>query len=142
MLDPAELPAEISEKLSKSIPEIKRIHKSPTGIVGSFLEKIFQLPELQLPTPPRSSTFRSHAVLHQCHKFSPKQLIVYLVSINKQIPKPYEILRCHSGTSESDVKLFFQRMEFFPRHYYFLEVNLLPTNLQEVLKYFQNGTVN
>ena len=103
---------------------------APTEIVGSFLDKLFQL---ELPTPPpHSSAFRSHAVLHQCHKFSPKQLIVYLVSINKQIPQPYEILHCHSGTTKSDVKLFFQRMEFFPRHYYFLEVNRLPTKLQEV----------
>ena len=107
--------------------------EAPTEIVGYFLDKLFQFPGLELPTPPpHSSTFRSHAVLHQCHKFSPKQLIMYLVSINEQIPKPYEILRCHSGTTESDVKIFIQRMKFFPRHYYFLEINKLPTKLQEV----------
>ena len=106
---------------------------APTEIVGSFLDKLFQFPGSELPIPPpHSSTFRSHAVLHQCHKFSPKQLIVYLVSINEQIPQPYEIFQCHYSTIESDVKLFFQRMAFFPRHYYFLEVNNLPSKVQEV----------
>ena len=106
---------------------------APTEIIGSFLDKLFHFPRSQLPTPPsHSSTFRSHAVLHQCHKFSPKQLIAYLVSINEQIPQPYEIFHCRSGISECDVKLFFQRMTFFPRHYYFLEVNKLTSKLQEV----------
>ena len=106
---------------------------APTEIVGLFLNKLFHFPGLELPTPPlHSSTFRSHAVLHQCHKFSPKQLIAYLVSINEQIPQPYEIFQCHFGTIECDVKLFFQRMTFFPRHYYFLEINKLSSKLQEV----------
>ena len=110
--------------------EMEDIPKSPTEKVGSFL---FQFLGLEiLPPPPHSSRFHSHAVLHQCHKFSPKQLIVYLVSINEQIPQPYEILRCHFGTTESDIKLFFQRIEFFPRHYYILEVNKIPSKLQEV----------
>ena len=106
------------------------VRGAPTEIVGTFLDKLFQF-QLLTP-PPHSSTFRSHVVLHQCHKFSPKQLIVYLVSINEQIPQPYEIFQCHYSTLESDVKLFFQRMTFFPRHYYFLEVNKLSSKLQEV----------
>ena len=106
---------------------------APTEVVGSFLDKLFQFPRLQLPTPPpHNSTFHSHAVLHQCHKFSPKQVIMYLVSINEQIPQPYEILQCHFDITENDVKVFFQRIIFFPRHYYFLEVNKLPSKLQEV----------
>ena len=123
--------------LSNSVGAIE----APTDVVGLFLDKLFQSLELQLPTPPpHSSDFCSHAVLHQCHKFSPKQLIVYLVSINDQTPKPYEILRCHSGTTESDVKLFFQRIGFFCRHYYFVEINKLPSKLQEV-NYQQNNAI-
>ena len=115
---------------------------APTEIVGSLLDKLFQFPGSQFPTPPPYiSSFHSHAILHQCHKFSPKQLIMYLVSINEQIPKAYEILRCHSGTTESDVKLFFQRIGFFCRHYYFVEINKLPSKLQEVI-YLQNNTIN
>ena len=107
----------------------------PTEIVGSFLNTLFQFPGLQLPLslPHHISTY--HAVLHQCHNFSPKQLIVYLASINEQLPKSYEIFRCHSGTTESDIKLMFQRIEFFPIHYYFLEVNTLSSELQEVYNY-------
>ena len=106
----------------------------PTEIVGSFLDALFQFPGLQLPLPPPQhiSTYHNHAVLHQCLKFSPKQLMVYLASINEQLPKSYEIFRCHSDITESDIRLMFQRIEFFPRHYYFLEVNKLPSELQEV----------
>ena len=122
-----------SMKLAAAPTKIKEVPKSPTEKVGSFLDHLFQILGLEIMhPPPHSSRFHSHAVLHQCHKFSPKQLIMYLVSINEQIPKPYEILRCHSGTTESDVKIFFQRIEFFPRHYYVLEVNKIPSKLQEV----------
>ena len=107
----------------------------PTEIVGSFLNTLFQFPGLQLPLPPSHHISTYHAVLHQCHKFSPKQLIVYLASINEQLPKSYDIFRCHSDTTESDIKLMFRRIEFFPRYYYFLEVNTLPSELQEVYNY-------
>ncbi|XP_019859705.1 PREDICTED: uncharacterized protein LOC109587936, partial [Amphimedon queenslandica] len=77
--------------------------------------------------------FHSFAVLHQCHKFTVKHLIQALYSINCQFPKCYELLRCHSGTTLNDIQLFFQRIEFFPRHYYFLQVDQLNSKLQESL---------
>ena len=80
---------------------------------------------------PCSSNFRSYAILHQCRNYSPHDLIQYLYSINEQI-QVYEILHCHSQTTVADVQLFLQRIEYFPRHYYFLQVDLLSSKLQEV----------
>lgn len=104
---------------------------SPTEVVGFLLDRIFP-PNSTLPPPVCVTSYRSLAVLHECHKYTPKQLIQYLYSINGQIPKSYELLRCHSDIDIDDLNFFFQRIEYFPRHYFLLQVDLLSSKLQEV----------
>ncbi|XP_019857334.1 PREDICTED: uncharacterized protein LOC109585637 [Amphimedon queenslandica] len=104
--------------------------ETPTGVVGLYLYEVFKSVVISKPI---EKDFRSFAVLHQCHKFTVKHLIQGLYSINSQFPKCYELLRCHSGTTLNDIQLFFQRIEFFPRHYYFLQVDQLNSKLQESL---------
>ena len=103
---------------------------SPTEIVGIYLDKVFQSVVFQ--SKPIRRDFHNFAVLHQCQKFTANHLIKCLYSINGCFPKCYELLRCHSGTTLSDIQLFFQRIEFFPQHYYFLQVDQLNSKLQEV----------
>lgn len=108
--------------------ELLEIMESPTKTVGIFLDKLC----IEL-SPPCSTDFRSLAVLHQCHNFKPNQLIKYLYFLNnKQIPKSYEILRCHPETTLSEIHFFFQRIECFPRQYFFLQVDILSSKVQEV----------
>ena len=83
---------------------------------------------------PYTSTFRSYAMLHQCHNYSSLQLIQYLYTVNEKMPKPYQILQCSSMTTMADVHLFLQRVEYFPQHYYFLQIDLISSKLQEVYK--------
>lgn len=117
-------------------------HGSPTEMVGSYLDTVFQSPTealntkklaaLSQPSANLGKDFHSFAVLHQCQKFTCKQLIQCLYSISGQFPKCYQLLRCHSGMTARDLKLFFQRIDFFPRCYFFLQVDKLSPKLQEV----------
>ena len=72
------------------------------------------------------------AFLHQLHGVTEKNILMYIIALYKRIPKPFELLRCHSETSKEDVELFLQRVRIFPSIYVVVEVNLLPTYLQEV----------
>ena len=103
---------------------------SPTEIVGSYLDNVLKSSVISQPCG--SNDFRSFAVLHQCQKFTSKHLIQCLYSINGHFPKCYELLRCHSGTTVNDIQLIFQRIQFFPQHYYFLQIDRLSSKLQEV----------
>ena len=92
-----------------------------------------------------SSNNYSTGNIHQLPAASTKELIVYVISICRRftqstfsheetffVPQSYEILKCHPKTTEAEIMLFLQRIVYFPRNYIVIEVNVLPSLLQEV----------
>ena len=105
-----------------------------------------------------SKNYKSTGNIHQLPAASTKELIVYVISICRRfsqstfspeetfivpqstfspeetffVPQSYEILRCHPKTTEAEIMLFLQRIVHFPRNYIVIEVNVLPSLLQEV----------
>ena len=92
-----------------------------------------------------SKNYKSTGNIHQLPAASIKELIVYVISICRRfpqsrfspeetffVPQSYEILRCHPKTTEAEIMLFLQRIVHFPRNYIVIEVNVLPSLLQEV----------
>ena len=89
--------------------------------------------------------YKSTGNIHQLPAASTKELIVFVISICRRftqstfspeetffVPQSYEILRCHPKTTEAEMMLFLQRIVYFPRNYIVIEVNVLPSLLQEV----------
>ncbi len=73
-------------------------------------------------------------VLHRAPKYNQNQLIRLVIGIYGGPPQAFQLLRCHSTTSEQDLRLFIKRILKHPGHQYVcLEVNCLPHQLQEVL---------
>ena len=87
-----------------------------------------------LPVISSSDHYKSTGNIHHLPAASTKELIVYLISICETVPQSYEILRCHGSTAEAEIMQFLQRIVYFPRNYIVIEVNVLPSLLQEVKK--------
>ena len=105
---------------------------SPAECVGAYLDMVFENKELSLSSGEISHLYRSNAVVHECHNYDSEQLIKYLFMLYERIPESYEILSCTPHTTKDDIELFFQRIEYFPRHYSLLKVDELSSSLQEV----------
>ena len=105
---------------------------SPAECVGAYLDMAFKSEEFSLSSGEISHFYHSSAVVHECHNYNSEQLIKYLFMLYERIPESYEILNCTSHTTKDDIKLFFQRIEYFPRHYSLLKVDELSSSLQEV----------
>lgn len=113
-------------------------------VVGTFLSELFKTIGVSAQSPSRrrpAGSASSHTtlpqsthVLHSCCGFSQNQLVRLIISIYGGIPEPFEVFRCHSTTTEEELRLFLnpKRPTRHPFQYLMLEVNNLQYQLQEV----------
>lgn len=121
----------------------------PVIIIGEFLNHLFEghnlpcryhfsshLLDIASPTLAR----KLQNIVHFCPGYSQCDLIKIIVDIyDDHIPESFEVLHCHSHTSEEDISQFMKRTKYFPGKYLFLEVNKLPYELQEVQRAKNNN---
>lgn len=120
--------------------------KSPMQVVGHFLNLLLQdhaLPRRcstkdlhSLPRHQRGATpyqFQAQP-LYYCPSPSYSQLdfLCLILGVFSGLPEAYQVLRCHSNTTEEELSLFLKRVEQRHTHYLMLDVNKLPFKLQEV----------
>lgn len=71
--------------------------------------------------------------LHYTPGFDESQLLTTILGIYKGIPKSFEFFRCSPDTTETELRLFVERVTvWIHRTYMMFGVNKLPLHLQEV----------
>ena len=116
-------------------------------VVGQFLDVLFtnhtlpcrssslQQRSLSLPRHHRSAS--GHAPfsqpLYSCPTYSQLDFLRLILNIFSGVPEAYQVLRCHTNTTEEELSLFLKRAEQHHAHYLMLGVNRLPFKLQESL---------
>ena len=118
---------------------------SPMELVGKFLHTLLHdhtLPSMSfarrnsfsLPHHQQHSITTYHAQpLYSCPTYSQRNFQYLILSIFTDIPEAYQVLRCQATTTEEELNLFLKRTEKCYTHYLLLDVNKLPSKLQEVL---------
>ena len=109
--------------------------RTPLHTLGFIISEM--LPKYGLRSRPRAIHNVPQSVLYACTDCTQYQLISLIVSIYRGAPEVYEILHCQPSTSREELSRFInpgrhtvQKKQ--PSIYLFLEVNLLPCELQEV----------
>ena len=119
------------------------VDSSPMQQVGQFLTILLQdntlctrqFPKgdmLSLPQHHHSVTTFFTQPLYLCPNYSQTDLQYLILSIFSGTPEAWQMLRCHSTTTEEELILFLKRAEKHHTHYLLLDVNKLPFKLQEV----------
>ena len=119
----------------------------PMPRVGDFLKSLLQDVSLKsffmatqyeshLPaSKPSLSTVHQKRVsveLHYTPGFDESQLLTTILGIYEGIPKSFEFFRCSPDTTETELRLFVERVWNHTRTYMMFGVNKLPLHLQEV----------
>lgn len=127
--------------------QTKKSDKSnPPQLCGCFLSKFFSSNKIKkcLISPTRISVQRTRMsipayyhrpfVIHSLHDFNTREMLqVVFYIFSGTIPAPFQILRCSSTTTKSELELFFTRVKFWNEHQYLIiGVNRLSSRLQEV----------
>ena len=71
-------------------------------------------------------------MLHHAPNFQQLQIVQLIVGIYNGVPESFEVFYCHFSSTEEELSLFLERIEREPLRYLILEVNNLPSPLQEV----------
>ena len=72
--------------------------------------------------------------LHYAPRYTQSQLLRLIAEIYDGVPESFEVFYCHPLTTQEELKMFMERIEYHPLPYLLLQVNKLPFNLQEVCK--------
>ena len=84
----------------------------------------------------RSISSQASTILNLCHTLSPAQLLALIVNSYNGVPESFQLLRCHSSTSEEELQLFLNRVVQHPYQYMVIGVEKLRYDLQEVCLLF------
>eukprot|EP00731_Ephydatia_muelleri_P021726 Em0014g317a len=102
--------------------------------ISMFLSALLQ--NHSLPTRIPMTSVAAQIVVHSCPGFTQTELIPIILSIFNGVPKPFQIFRCQSSSTQVELDLFLRRAATFPIPHLILEVNRLPFQLQECLMKF------
>lgn len=112
--------------------------------VGCFLHKLITEHEmakyaLKVRHPyrqlSRSISSQASTVLNLCHALSSAQLLALIINSYNGVPESFQLLRCHSSTSEEELHLFLKRVVQHPYQYMVIGVEKLRYDLQEVCSF-------
>ena len=129
------------------MPRLESVLESSPAMeaVGSFLHKLITEHEmakyaLKVRHPyrqlSRSISSQASTILNLCHTLSPAQLLALIVNSYNGVPESFQLLRCHSSTSEEELQLFLNRVVQHPYQYMVIGVEKLRYDLQEVCLLF------
>ena len=109
--------------------------RTPLYTLGFVVSEL--MPKYGLRSRPRALHNPPQSVLYVCTGCTQSQLISLIVSIYGGAPEVYEILHCQPSTSKKELERFISPSRHAlhkktPSTYLLLEVNLLPSDLQEV----------
>lgn len=114
---------------------------APMEVVGTFIHKLFHehdmkryalQPRQPYKQPARLVSAQSPAILHSCHGLSRVQLMSLIINCYNGVPESFQLLRCHSSTTEDELSLFLNRVSIHAFQYMIIGVEKLPYQLQEV----------
>ena len=115
---------------------------TPFEAVGKYLNNILgekKLSSYVLPTRHKSYYLESlqvGGILHIAIDFTQSDVIKLMLTICGSLPESYDVLYCGPDTTAQDLELFTDRCCAFgkDREFYFLEINKLLYEQQEVIK--------
>ena len=106
--------------------------------VGMFLHYFFSDSQI-LPvntdskTATQSSNPSSNFTLFTAYNFSNLNIVCAIYDVFDGLPNSFQLLRCCNSTRSEDIKLFFDRVNNFPKlRYLILGVNRLTSKVQQV----------
>ena len=105
----------------------------PMITVGQFLNSLINFCQIEICNSSLSSYSPPfYQPLYTCSSLSKREMLCLIIGIFNGIPKPYQVLRCESTTTEHEVMLFWKRSQYFKSEYLILNFNKLPFKIQEV----------
>ena len=113
------------------------VMSSSINVIGSFMNDLFlQDGTLGKKLAQRyvwnAESMKREMDIIVARKSGQRELIHLLVSVYNGIPEYFDILHCHSTTTEQELRAFMNRVLLIPRQYVILEVNHLSFEQQEV----------
>ena len=91
-----------------------------------------------LSVPPPSGSPQGTYQLHYAPGYTQSQLLRLITEIYDGVPESFEVFYCHPLTTQEEVKMFMERVNYHPLPYLVLQVNKLPFNFQEVCKMYHS----